>query len=1257
MIPGTAGTGTGSGPQTVTATITPGVGYNVGTPSSATATVLTQRGRIYFFLDKTQIEATEGTTSFASFQIKARTQPGVPKPNGPFRFEFATNSVTATRNSDYTHIVGTILFRSNNFSASGSIFEAFQLINIPILNDTAAEPPETFNGAVTRFTGDALTDPTPSTVSRYDALTGLTCTDCATATTVLIFDDDASPAVLVTDAANLQTGEDGTTDTFKVKLATKPSADVSIALTSSDTGEGTVSPTPLTFTSANWYTDQTVTITGVDDTDRDRDQSYQITFAATSTDTDYSGITVSPVSVTNTDDEAQALQLTVNAVTDDDIVNIQEKADGFAMTGQSMTVEGVAITVVIGARGNLTGTSDSGGNWSVAVPANASYVTEGTLDITVSATKVRYEAPDLTHQVTVDLTKPTVQSARVAGAAITLTYNETLDATSIPDGTAYSVKVNSSTVALATTNPVAINGSVVTVTLASAVNTVDTVTIDYTPPTGMDASPVRDAAGNPADSLTGQDVIGIGVLITDADNPQTGEDGSTDTFKVKLATIPSAAVSIALMSSDTGEGTVSPTPLTFTTTNWDTDQTVTLTGVDDTDDDDQSYQITFAVTSTDTDYNVITVSPVSVTNTDDEVSSDATLSGLTLADPDANTIDLSHTFTASRKGYTVTAPVGAWRVVVTPTVKQEDATFEFLDENDALLTDADTDTADFDVDVPIGQSVVKAKVTAEDSSEETYTIPGVDFLAKTLDQVHHASTVIPYSGHSNLFYRFCTGPATNGYTLTDVTLEITTATDQPFNAAIYVPRGFVGGRFGAGSKVGDLTGSLSPAGQIILHAVTPINLDPNTHYGLGLRLPSGSVALSRNVVLATALLDDGTGPGWSFDNVINYHNNPVTLGTQRSSTALRMKLAGRSAAGDDTLSALTVSKAKSLAVPLDPTFAPGVDNYTASAGPDVTSVVINPTANRSDDATIEYLDEDDAILADADTNDPDFDLSLGDNIVKVRVTAPNGVDQRVYTINVERKAHITVATDHERIVNKLHVPTFTLTRNGPRDQALDVTVSLDNVGSGDAISSAPKTGTATFATNSATAEFTPLAFWFRGSSSGEFTVSLVVPDTHTGDSVTVTALDVSTAVTVSFEQDAYQVQEGAGTLNLNLKAVTIDDIPVPNQSFNVSVSTQQGTAGLTADYTGFGGNLTFEPSAWTAESNHHVALLPQTVYVVDDSVYESRTGVNEHCLLRLQGTGGTPAIIKLDPQAVSGSQVEIIDDETLNITTTLAKAF
>src|SRR5439155_23619758 len=61
----------------------------------------------------------------------------------------------------------------------------------------------------------------------------------------------------------------------------------------------------------------------------------------------------------------------------------------------------------------------------------------------------------------------------------------------------------------------------------------------------------------------------------------TTETGGTATFTVMLDTQPSADVSIGLTSSDLTEGTVAPASLTFTAANWNTAQTVTVTGVDD----------------------------------------------------------------------------------------------------------------------------------------------------------------------------------------------------------------------------------------------------------------------------------------------------------------------------------------------------------------------------------------------------------------------------------------------------------------------------------------------------------------------------------------------------------------------------------------------------------------------------------------------------------------------------------------------------
>ena len=48
------------------------------------------------------------------------------------------------------------------------------------------------------------------------------------------------------------TDETGTTATFTIKLKTKPLANVSISVSSSDATEGSVSPSSLLFTSGNW---------------------------------------------------------------------------------------------------------------------------------------------------------------------------------------------------------------------------------------------------------------------------------------------------------------------------------------------------------------------------------------------------------------------------------------------------------------------------------------------------------------------------------------------------------------------------------------------------------------------------------------------------------------------------------------------------------------------------------------------------------------------------------------------------------------------------------------------------------------------------------------------------------------------------------------------------------------------------------------------------------------------------------------------
>jgi len=125
-----------------------------------------------------------------------------------------------------------------------------------------------------------------------------------------------TPGISVTPTSGLQTSEDGGAAAFDVVLDTQPTADVVIALSSSDTSEGTVDKTSLTFTSLNWDTAQTVTVTGIDDGDLDGDVNYTIvTAAASSGDTDYDGLDAADVSATNLDNEAPAETLAITKAT------------------------------------------------------------------------------------------------------------------------------------------------------------------------------------------------------------------------------------------------------------------------------------------------------------------------------------------------------------------------------------------------------------------------------------------------------------------------------------------------------------------------------------------------------------------------------------------------------------------------------------------------------------------------------------------------------------------------------------------------------------------------------------------------------------------------------------------------------------------------------------------------------------------------------------------------------------------------------
>ncbi|MFN8634998.1 MAG: Calx-beta domain-containing protein [Chloroflexota bacterium] len=122
-----------------------------------------------------------------------------------------------------------------------------------------------------------------------------------------------SAAILVTPTSGLTTTEAGGTATFTVALATEPTAQVTIGLSSNKPGEATVSPPTLTFQPGSGTTPQTVTVTGVPDAVADGNQVFTIVTApASSTDPAYNNLDAPDVQGVNQDSTALP-SLTIDA--------------------------------------------------------------------------------------------------------------------------------------------------------------------------------------------------------------------------------------------------------------------------------------------------------------------------------------------------------------------------------------------------------------------------------------------------------------------------------------------------------------------------------------------------------------------------------------------------------------------------------------------------------------------------------------------------------------------------------------------------------------------------------------------------------------------------------------------------------------------------------------------------------------------------------------------------------------------------------
>ncbi|HMI87139.1 MAG TPA: Calx-beta domain-containing protein [Polyangiaceae bacterium] len=458
--------------------------------------------------------------------------------------------------------------------------------------------------------------------------------------------DNDTPGINITPLDGLITTERGGKASFAVSLRSKPTGSVQINLSSSSTAEGTVFPPSLLFTQTNFAAPQKVTVTGVDDTVRDGNQRFSIVTdpaPAITTDDFYRNIDPPNVTIVNLDDDTAG----VVVVQSTDAMTTTEGGGTATFTLQLSTQPKSEVAINLASSNPTEGevspaiVTFTASNWSspqiVTVLGKDDGVIDGpqpylVLIASTSSSDADYRGievedipvlnlDDETPAVVVSAASPLLTTE--SGGSATFTVALGSQPASAVTLVLLSSRTTEATISPSTMVFTSVNWQspqVVTVTGADDIfvdgNQPYTIILSSTSSTDSgynNLKPLDLAAINIDDETPGVNVIAARGLTT-------SENGATAQFSVVLNSPPKSNVAIAMRSTLPTEGTVSPTSLVFSPTDWNAPRKITVTGVDDGTlaDGALAYKIILDTPTGDAAYTVIDPSDVDLVNLDND---------------------------------------------------------------------------------------------------------------------------------------------------------------------------------------------------------------------------------------------------------------------------------------------------------------------------------------------------------------------------------------------------------------------------------------------------------------------------------------------------------------------------------------------------------------------------------------------------------------------------------------------------------------
>ena len=457
-------------------------------------------------------------------------------------------------------------------------------------------------------------------------------TEGTTKETVVSINDDVPP-VTVSYGASSYTVAEGSSVSVKVKLSADPERTVEVPIVQepfdgASTSDYSGVPATVTFNTRD--TEKTFSFTATQDTVDDDGEKVKLTFGTLPTRVTSTGPSQAIVSITDDHDPEVNADFGQAAYT---------VAEGNSVTVEVTLSANPERTVTVGLTKTNEGTTTNG-DYS-GVPASVVFnsgETEKTFsfsatadDIADNGEKVKLEFDSLPDRVsegttktsTITITDDDVAGVNISPATLTIvegktgTYTVTLATEPVGDVTVAIAGTTNTDLSVNNTSLTFTSDNwdtpqTITVTAQEDDDTADEAAVTITNTASSDDDDTYDsvAAGSLEVTVMDNDTEGVSVSPTSL----TVTEGQTATYTIVLTTEPADDVTITINDpTDNSDVTAGPASLTFTSDNWDTAQTVTVSAAHDTDADDETATVTHTVA----DYGGVTAANVAVSVEDD----------------------------------------------------------------------------------------------------------------------------------------------------------------------------------------------------------------------------------------------------------------------------------------------------------------------------------------------------------------------------------------------------------------------------------------------------------------------------------------------------------------------------------------------------------------------------------------------------------------------------------------------------------------